>query len=98
MGNALPLREKVRAEMNEPLDFCLLNEAIREADSMERLTQLGAIIRREVAEGYEWTRDPENVAWLRREWAAQKLLVEKQGGRLNLQRPRYVTDSFKVGR
>ena len=84
--------------MNEPLDFCLLNESIREADTMERLNELGAIIKREVSEGYEWTLDPENVAWLRKEWAKSRSLIEEKSGGLNLKRPRYVSDRLKVRR
>lgn len=84
--------------MSELLDFCLINEAIREADSIERLKRLGEIILREIELGYSWTLDAENVEWLRKEWATRKRLIEQERGGLNLQRPRYVSDRLKVRR
>ena len=97
MGDALPIRETIRTEtVSKLLDFCLLNEAIRSADSTERLQQLGTIIRREIELGYAWTLDQGNIDWLRKEWAARRESIDQQGDRLHLHRPRYVSDRLQV--
>ena len=80
----------------EPLDFCLLNEAILEADTLDRLNELAQIIKREIALDSEWSRDAGNVEHLRQDWRRQKNLIEKQGEPVNLQRRGYVSDRLKV--
>lgn len=80
----------------EPLDFCLLNEAILEADTIDRLNELARIIKREIDLDSEWSRDEGNVEHLRQDWRRQKNLIEKQAQPVNLQRRGYVTDRLKV--
>lgn len=82
----------------EPLDFCLLNEAILEADTLDRLNELARIIKREIALDSEWSRDEGNVEHLRKEWRRQKNLIEKQAQPVNLECRGYVTDRLKVRR
>ena len=81
----------------EPLDFCLLNEAILEADTIDRLNELAQIIKREIALDSEWSRDEGNVEHLRQDWRRQKNLIEKQGEPVNPKRAGYVTDRLNVG-
>ena len=80
----------------EPLDFCLLNEAILEADTLDRMNELAQIIKREITLGSEWSRDIGNVEHLRQDWRRQKNLIEKQAQPVNLQRRGYVSDRLKV--
>ena len=82
--------------LTEPMDFCAINQAIREADSIERLNQLGKIIKREIELGFSWTLCPENVAFMRKEWQARRESIDQQGDRLHLHRPRYVSDRLQV--
>lgn len=100
MGKALRIRETLRAQamLNEPLDFCLLNEAIRKADTMDRLNELARIIKREIELEYAWSRDAANVEHLRKDWRQRKKLIEEQTQRVNPQRRRYVSDRLKVRR
>lgn len=62
----------------ELLDFCLINEAILEASSVERLNELARIIKREIELEYEWSRDGGNVEHLRRDWRCRKKLIEEK--------------------
>lgn len=80
----------------ELLDFCLLNEAILEADTIDRLNELARIIKREIDLDSEWSRDEGNVEHLRQDWRRQKNLIEKQAQPVNLQRHGYVSDRLKV--
>lgn len=82
--------------LTEPLDFCAINQAIREAESIERLNQLGKIIKREIELGFSWTLCPENVAFMRKEWQARRKSIEQQRGSFYVKRRRYVTDRFEV--
>ena len=82
--------------LTEPLDFCLLNEEILNAVSIERLDELARIIKREIELDSAWARDAGNVEHLRKEWRRQKKLVEKQAEPVNLKRKRYVSDRLKV--
>ena len=80
----------------EPLDFCLLDEAILEADTLDRLNELAQIIKREITLNSEWSMDAGNVEHLRKDWRRQKNLIEKQAQPVNLQRRGYVSDRLKV--
>lgn len=80
------------------LDFCLLNEAILEADTMDRLNELARVIKREIELGYRWTADAGNVEHLRKDWRARKRSIEEQAQGVNLQSSRVNADRLKVRR
>lgn len=83
--------------MLDDLDFCLLNEAILEADTMDRLNELARVIKREIELGYKWTTVPGNVEHLRKDWRRRKASIEEQGQPVNLKGLGKVTDRLKVG-
>lgn len=82
----------------EPLDFCLLNEAILEADTTDRLNELARVIKREIELGYQWTADPGNVEHLRKDWRTRKRLIEEQAQRIDFESSRVNANRLKIRR